>query len=496
MICEIQPPNPNIANAVDYNERKMSGRDVRDHERDASLGDIEDGYVLATRNVPEGTTLLEEFHRLKLVGLKSGKRGPNTKNTTFHMSVNPSATDRPLSDREAVELIDEIMAGMGYANQPYRIYKHTDIARMHYHVVSTRAGQDGRKINDSYERTRLRTVLEPLREKYGFTLVSWTGEENAKIEASREKTATGSDEHKQSRENRRKEAKTESAARSSSEKPAAVPPFSRKSPLPVTEQMKNAIEDAGRWSYSTFEQVQALMLRRYRIIMELQRAGDKEDIILYGADADGSPCTPPVNAETVKEGLRLSIIDKCRNAKMSSRKRQNERINELTKAVAATSDSWEEFVATMERKGVFVVLSWNRNDEAFGVTYLDRATRCAWKGSETAVGIDFLKAKAKAKGWTISRDKFQEKAEKRNAQPSRRADFTGIGKQTETTAAPSSPAGNEKSPTNVIKDVIKNLAGIRGAHHNMHADGKGKGRTSFEPDEYEENEKKGPKKEI
>ena len=111
MICEIQPPNPNIANAVDYNERKMSGRDVRDHERDASLGDIEDGYVLATRNVPEGTTLLEEFHRLKLVGLKSGKRGPNTKNTTFHMSVNPSATDRPLSDREAVELIDEIMAG-------------------------------------------------------------------------------------------------------------------------------------------------------------------------------------------------------------------------------------------------------------------------------------------------------------------------------------------------------------------------------------------------
>ena len=171
MIVKIQPANPNVITAVGYNEKKMDGiAGIRDHETEEELLGIEDGHVLATRNVPEGGTLLEEFERLMILNLKTAKRG-KVKNQAFHMSVNPSETDRELSEKDVVQFVDDVMECLGYKDQPYRIYKHTDIERMHYHVVSTRCGQDGKKINDSFERLVLRQNLKRLAPKYGFTVV-------------------------------------------------------------------------------------------------------------------------------------------------------------------------------------------------------------------------------------------------------------------------------------------------------------------------------------
>ena len=74
----------------------------------------------------------------------------------------------------------------------------------------------------------------------------------------------------------------------------------------------------------------------------------------------------------------------------------------------------------MFKKGPYVVLSWSRTGEPFGVTWLDRATKCAWKGSETDVDFKWLKAVAQQKGWTFTKDKQQETIDKRAAMPSRK----------------------------------------------------------------------------
>lgn len=88
-----------------------------------------------------------------------------TTNTVFHASLNPSPEDR-LSDEQLREITQEYMHRMGYADQPYIVFKHKDIDREHLHIVSLRIDADGRKISDSHEYDRSMSVLRDLERKY------------------------------------------------------------------------------------------------------------------------------------------------------------------------------------------------------------------------------------------------------------------------------------------------------------------------------------------
>ena len=426
MIGKIQPPNPNILSAVSYNEKKMDGKEgIREYELTDELKEIEDGHVLATRNVPEDSTLTEEFDKLKLLNMKKRTRGA-IKNFTFHMSVNPSDTDRELSEKEACEFIDELMTGLGYGEQPYRIYKHTDIERMHYHVVSSRAGRDGKKINDSFERLVLRAKLKELAPKYGYTVVLSEEEKEEErrkrpVEEQQRQPVPAAPAITRDGGNKKNESSREDEEEAAKAKEPKVMPFSRKSDRSVTQQITDAFEDAMKWNFSTFEQVQALLLRRYNVLIEVEGGDSPEErIVISGTDAAGRPITPIMRDKDLGLKMMERIKEKCDNAKMSSRKEQKKRIEGLARAAAKKARSFEEFRELMFKKGPYVVLSWSRTGEPFGVTWLDRATKCAWKGSETDVDFKWLKAVAQQKGWTFTKDKQQETIDKRAAMPSRK----------------------------------------------------------------------------
>ena len=88
---------------------------------------------------------------------------------------------------------------------------------------------------------------------------------------------------------------------------------------------------------------------------------------------------------------------------MKEKKRQRERVEQVAKWCAQEARSWKEFRELTERKGVYTVISWTKDGEAFGVTWIDRATKCIWKGSETGTDLKWLKSKAAKKGWDIER---------------------------------------------------------------------------------------------
>ena len=58
------------------------------------------------------------------------------------------------------------MEKLGYGNQPFLIFKHTDIDRHHIHIVSLRVDSGGRKISDRFEHRRSKEITEQLEQKY------------------------------------------------------------------------------------------------------------------------------------------------------------------------------------------------------------------------------------------------------------------------------------------------------------------------------------------
>lgn len=478
MIASIEPPNPNIMKAVSYNEKKMDGTEgIREHKNDKSVEMIENGHVLATRNVPEGSTMTQEFERLKILHMKK-QITSRLVNQTFHMSINPSETDRELSEEEAVQFIDEVMEGLGYKDQPYRIYKHTDIDRMHYHVVSSRAGQNGKKIPDSFERLVLRQTLKQLAPKYGFTVIL---NEKEKAAAEREEMKHSGEEPIPMPEIPIPPAKTETKEKAkekkTEDKKKVVPAFSRKSSTPVTRQITDAFEDAMKWNFSTFEQLQGLMLRRYNILLEIERGEntDQDHIIASGTTASGERITPMLKESDLGVRMLERIREKCENANMAARREQRQRLEKLARAAAEVSSTYEEFRSIMERKGTYVVLSWTKDGAPFGVTYLDRATKCAWKGSETAADFKWLKGVAEKKGWTFTHDRLQQAIEKRSRMPSRKRSLV-LRKD---------PPGVAVEPTRQDRSqaaaILKGLSKIRGGHHTQgSSSGRGRGRDIWE----------------
>ena len=145
MVVKIYAPAPSVSSGLKYNERKVA-------EGKAS--------VISSQKIDDLRNPMATFQRYENGSLR-------TKNLSFHASVNPSITDK-MTDEQVKEFVKEYMQKMGYGDQPYILYKHTDTGRDHYHIVSVRVDENGRKIPDFRERKRSLQVLKELGPKYGF----------------------------------------------------------------------------------------------------------------------------------------------------------------------------------------------------------------------------------------------------------------------------------------------------------------------------------------
>lgn len=143
----------NTENAFLYNEKKVGQKSAT---------------FFHSRNTKSMNPFLyNKSHRLKEL-LQIEAKNPKVKNKCLHISVNPSLSDlEKLSDKENQKELDRFMQNMGYGNQPYFIYKHKDLERTHFHIVSTRIDrQTGMKIKDNQERRKVQNFIKELEQKY------------------------------------------------------------------------------------------------------------------------------------------------------------------------------------------------------------------------------------------------------------------------------------------------------------------------------------------
>jgi hypothetical protein len=90
-----------------------------------------------------------------------------TEKVVFHASLNPDPKDK-LSDERLSEIAQRYIEKLGYGNQPYIVFKHSDIDRTHAHIVSIRVDDTGKKINDSYEVARSMKICKELEQEFNL----------------------------------------------------------------------------------------------------------------------------------------------------------------------------------------------------------------------------------------------------------------------------------------------------------------------------------------
>ena len=136
MVIVIAEPASSVSVTVGYNEQKVS-------EGTASVT-----YCSKIDDIRDPMATFRQYENASI----------RTEKMSFHASINPAPGERFDQDK-MIEFVKEYMEGRGYGDQPYILYKHNDIDREHYHIVSVRVDKNGKKINDSFEGRRSAKLL-------------------------------------------------------------------------------------------------------------------------------------------------------------------------------------------------------------------------------------------------------------------------------------------------------------------------------------------------
>jgi len=453
MVVKIQKPAANIGAALGYNEAKAEGVEMVYSlaEEEEYQGSNLKGHILVTRNVPEGTSIIDEFERLRMLNERSS-RGRKLKNPTFHMSVNPGAGDGIFEEKDIVAFVDELMESLGYGSNPYRVFRHDDTGRTHYHVVATRIGQDGLKVHDAFENRRCEQACRSLAPKYDY--IYGLDEEDYREQLKKRNSG-----EKKIREKSPGDEDPSARQTQQKKKKAFVPPFDARSGEPASQQYRTFHKDVMSWAFTTPEQYASIMLLRYNTRIEFY--GEEQDTLLFkGLSEDGSAESAPLTEHELGITALSDMLSRCKSTSMSQRKAQRKRVEQLAQWAASQSKTWTAFTRLMKRKGVYVVVSYSKDGKPFGVTWLDRATKCAWKGSETDTDMGWLMRSAAENKWKV-------------APPKPRAE-----KQQKTAAAPQKPTMRVRKGKNLssftdvpsLENVLKNRHATATHTHGSNAD--------------------------
>ena len=332
MIVEIEKPRDSVVPALDYNEGKVL-RGVAELVGYANMESAarEDIYALLSR-------------------YEKSSRYP-TRERSFHASVNPSGTD-DCSEEDVLAFIAEMMDALGYRAQPYLVYRHFDIERVHYHVVSVRIGKDGRKINNYYEKRRTLEFMKKVARRFGFSTV----ERGERVRV----------------------------ADSLTDESAAAAPLRFDAGRGVSAQMKALYEKALSYDFDSFAQLSCI-LEDLGLKASLVTTEEGPQLALQGLDRKGNPATDYFGERDLGEPLYARMKEAAAPAPARHRRRyrEKERLRSLAGFAFSLSRSEDHFANILRNKGIRVHLSRTKESgDVFGVTFVDHATRTVFKASE------------------------------------------------------------------------------------------------------------------
>ena len=263
-----------------------------------------------------------------------------------HISLNPHPDDR-LNDAELMSMAQEYLERIGYGNQPYVVFKHSDISREHLHIVTLNVDEKGRKLSDRYIHRRSKRATDALEKQYNLHP---SGNRRQRLEQgalNKVDTSQGD----------------------------------------ITRQVGNVLRYLlGNYRFQTIGEYRAL-LSLYNIAVEEAR-GEKDGreyrgFVYSATDDNGEKIGNPLKASRFGKYAGCEAFDKrCATSKIDI---QNKDLGRYTKgkvfAAMHRARSRKELVSILKTKSIDVVLRETDTGRIYGATFIDHNTGCVLNGS-------------------------------------------------------------------------------------------------------------------
>ena len=322
MVVNILNPTEDMSSALLYNEGKV----VR-----------EAAQILSVSNIPGNT--IEDISRT----FESYEhRNIRSKDVSFHLSIDPLKGQDRMTDEDIVRFSDRLMERLGYGNQPYVVYKHDDIKRTHYHIVSIRVDGNGKKINDYQERSKCFQICRDLEKEFDFKMGNADKMKSKKF----------------------------------------VDRFDQKQ-SDVTGQMKALCEECLTYNFTTFSQFQTIL--EYHGIWSENITGIRTRMVLQGLDAKGHTSTKKIPESAIGLELYKLYSERALHSVdwMKVMETERFRIRSIAKNPLQDATSQDHFRNILRKHGIDVRIYRDPSTrEITGADFIDHVTKCAFRVSE------------------------------------------------------------------------------------------------------------------
>lgn len=324
----------NLYGAIAYNKLKV---------------DNEKGLILFTNKMIETVNGIYSVAQLAQSFAPYLIANRNTEKHTLHISLNPDPKDQ-VSDEKYREMAEQYMLEMGYGDQPYVVFKHTDIDRSHIHIVTIGVDEEGKKISDKFEKMRSMKVCRQLEAKYD--LIAATDKE----QSLNEKVF----------------------------KPVDYPAGNIKS------QIASIIRHLpDYYKFQTLGEYNALLslfnITSEKIEGELQ-GRPQEGLLYFPLTNKGEKIGNPFKASLFGKKSGLQFLEQhfaTSKEAMKGHPSKQTLIAAISIALKITKDE-QLFKKQLAEQGINVVVRRNDSERIYGITFIDHNSKTVWNGSRLA----------------------------------------------------------------------------------------------------------------
>ena len=272
-----------------------------------------------------------------------------TKKMVFHCSLNPHP-DEKLSDETLTQIAKEYMEALGYGNQPYIVFKHSDIAREHIHIVSLRVDSRGQKINDKFEKRRSKQITDALERKFGLIPSSKVTDREME-EVSKIDTTKGNIKEQ------------------------------------VAETLRSVLK---HYKFCSLGELNAILTAYNLTVEEIKTEfrGKKYDGLVYvPTDDKGDKVSTPIHASDIGRGVGYTAVqNRMQKSKQAIKPLIPAIRNKVLQRMRTSPKTEEELQQRLEEQGLRVFIRKNESRRIYGITFIDDKAGVALNGSRLGKG--------------------------------------------------------------------------------------------------------------